>query len=468
MRIKYTLTILLSALSIIFISCNDETIISDPGVKLSFSTDTLMFDTVFTEIGSTTKRFTVHNTANGPISIERIYLAGGQSSQFRLNIDGIKENSVTNLEIKSNDSLFIFVEVTVDPVNSNSPMVVQDSIVFITNGNYQDVDLVAFGQNYHLFNKQIINTQTWINDKPYLIYNYVAVDSAQTLYIEQGCQIHFHYNSALYVLGSLNVSGSVENPVVFQGDRLEELYKDVPGQWGYIHLLPGSSNNEIDHAIIKNSIIGLQVDTFLNDSPTLKISNTKIENINAVGIFAQGARIQADNCVISNCGQYALALTIGGDYQFYHCTIGNYWAYSNRVTPSLLLNNWYEDINGNIQIRPIDKAFFGNCIIYGGSKSEIGLDEYLYSPNLINYTFENCILKVDPEMEMPSQRYIGCLINTNPSFMSTFENILELDTLSAAKDAGNPATALYYPFDINGNSRISDQGPDIGAYERIE
>ena len=458
--------IILSILSVLIFSCTDETIITDSDIKLEFSVDTLMFDTIFTEIGSTTKRFTVHNKENGTIEIEKIFLANGENSEFRLNIDGLQGSIAENVEIRSKDSIYIFVEVTVNPTNINSPMVVQDSIVFVTNGNYQDVDLVAFGQDYHLINGEYINTQTWINDKPYLVYNSMAVDSAQTLYIEEGCQIHFHHQSALYVLGTLKVSGTLENPVVFQGDRLEEMYDDVPGQWGYIHLLPGSSNSVVDHAIIKNSIIGFQVDTFMNDSPTLTISNTRIENINAVGIYAQGAKIQASNCVFSNCGQYALALTIGGDYQFYHCTIGNYWSYSNRVTPSILLNDYYEDINGITHVRPIENAFFGNCIVYGGNESEIGIDE-IY-PNGINYTFENCVIRIDPDMELPTNKYIDCIVNTNPSFISEYDNDLQLDTLSVAKDVANPVTATFYPLDINGISRLSDNGPDIGAYERIE
>ncbi len=426
-----------------------------------------MFDTVFTEIGSTTKHFKVYNRQSGPLNIEKIFLAGGSDSNYRLNIDGVEDYNLENIVIRPKDSLFVFVEVTVDPTNINTPMVVQDSVVFITNSNLQDIDLVAFGQDYHLINGQYVNTQTWINDKPYLVYNSMAVDTGQTLTIEEGCQIHFHHNSSLFVLGSLVVNGSLDEPVVFQGDRLESLYDDVPGQWGYIHLVSGSHDNEIDYAIIKNSIIGIQVDTFLNNSPTLRITNTRVENMNAVGIFAQGAIIHAENCLFTNCGQYALALTIGGDYQFYHCTIGNYWSYSNRVTPSLVLNDYYTDIYGVIQKREITNAYFGNCIIYGSNESEIVIDDEEFQGG-INYRFDHCVLRTDPEMVLYEDRFISCIVNSDPLFADEFNNNFELDSLSVARDAGDHVISQFIPNDILGVSRLDDAGPDIGAFERLE
>ncbi|MEA3443237.1 MAG: hypothetical protein U9R19_00770, partial [Bacteroidota bacterium] len=415
---KYILrySIFLVPVLAILLSCNKEIIISDDNIILEFSIDTVMFDTVFTEIGSTTKRFTVKNPEQGTIIINKIKLVGGNQSNFRMNVNGINDNSVSDVEIRANDSIFIFVEVTVDPNDATTPMVIEDSIIFQINDNIQDVNLVAFGQDYFLINADYLATQTWTAEKPYLIYNYMVVDSAKTLTIKEGCQLHFHHQASLYVLGTLIVEGTVEEPVVFQGDRLEYMYRDVPGQWGYIHLLSGSHDNVIDHAIIKNAIIGLQVDTFFNSSPTLILSNTKIENMNAVGLYAQGAKIQASNCVFGNCGQYSAALAIGGDYQFYHCTFGNYWSYSNRVTPSLIINNYYEDVNENINVRPIENAYFANCIIYGNRDNEIGLDKYEYSQqSTFNYRFESCLLKTDTVL--PVDRQINCIVNHNPAFV---------------------------------------------------
>lgn len=460
--------VLLVAL-VYFSSCRKENIDIDSSASLSFSADTIMFDTVFTAIGSTTKSFTVTNkSSKGTIKLDRIRLAGGSDSNFRLNINGVQSSMVEDVEIFPGDSLYVFVEVTVDPNGANSPMVIEDSIEFHHNNKIQDINLVAFGQDYHLINGEFISSATWYNDKPYLIYNSMAVDSAETLVIEKGCQLHFHHQSSMYVLGSLQVKGTVDEPVVFQGDRLEMGFDNVPGQWGHIRLLVGSFDNSIDYAIIKNAIIGIQVDSFPVIGPSLKLSNSRIENMTAVGLYGLGAKVQANNCSFNNCGQSALELIIGGDYQFYHCTIGNYYAYGNRVAPSVLINNYYEDVNGNYNVRAIENAYFANCIVYGDKEAEIGLDMFPGTEGAFNYRFEKCLLKVDPDMEINESRIVDCLLNQDPFFIDPGLNNFELDTLSVAKDVADITTAQFFPVDLNGISRLSDEGPDLGAFERVE
>ena len=54
----------LSIVSILFISCKDDKFIDSGNLNLKFSTDTVMFDTVFTTIGTTTRNFTVYNPNN--------------------------------------------------------------------------------------------------------------------------------------------------------------------------------------------------------------------------------------------------------------------------------------------------------------------------------------------------------------------------------------------------------------------
>src|SRR4030043_1531453 len=309
-----------------FISCERFDRITDPDAKLRFSSDTVFFDTIFTTLGSTTKQLRVYNHYDQPLKISSIELVGGQESVFRLNIDGISVNSATNIEIPPKDSIYIFVGVTLDPNNANSLLMIQDSIVFVTNANIQDVDLVAWGQDVHLINGEIINSETWINDKPYLVFNSMLIDTNEVLTVEEGVIIHFHRDSRLYVAGTIVVNGTKDNPVTFQGDRLEQLYKDIPGQWDGLWLVPGSTDNRINYDIIKNGIIGIESDTLASIiTPTLEISNSVIINMSAVGILGLGTTIKASNCVVGNCGQFALAFLYGGSYEFYHCTIANYW-----------------------------------------------------------------------------------------------------------------------------------------------
>ncbi len=475
---KFTNRLILSIFIItILFSCNKDEIITSPDAKLNFSTDTVMFDTVFTTIGSTTKQFKIYNKNNSKINISSIRLANGDNSNFRINVNGTSDKYFTDIEIPSKDSLFVFVEVNVDPNGGNSPMIIHDSIVFITNGNTQDIDLVAFGQDAHLITGQIIpvnaNDTVWTNDKPYLIYNSMLVDSLKTLTIEAGAKLYFHKNSNLLVKGTLIVNGTLDEPVVFQGDRLEDLYKNIPGQWGAIALIPGSQGNKINYAIIKNGVLGIQVGEYDKLSPDLTITNTKILNMTFGGIYAFNSTINASNNIIANCGYYAVSLLVGGSYDFNHCTIANYYgsysSYSSRTEPSLVISN---NIFTNNTLYPgnIVKANFGNCIIYGNNTNEIGIGEKNAS-TAFNYKFDHCLIKVDNEFDISdTSHYLNILKNKDPEFLSVYNDSLDfqLDSVSPAIDFGSKEIAEKFPLDYNQQSRLNDAGPDLGAYERIE
>ncbi len=460
---------------IVFAACNKEEFETSSNARLAFSLDTVMFDTVFTDVGSTTKRLKVYNNHNKILNISSIDLAGGNSSNFRLNIDGYELNSISDIDILPKDSMYIFVEVTVDPNEQNSPLMIHDSIVFITNGNIQDVDLVAFGQNVHKKNKEIIGTQTWVNDKPYLIYNYLAVDSLETLTIEAGVKIHFHQGAILYVAGTIIVNGTVEEPVIFQGDRLEEAYDDVPGQWGLIVLAAGSYNNRIDHAIIKNAVAGIQVGEYDSEvASDLFISNTRIENMTSYGLYLFNSSVFAANCLIANCGYYGAFMAVSGYHRFYHCTFANYFDYANRIDPTILISN-------NIIVYDVEyignmDAYFGNSIIYGSNLEEIEVSDD--SQGEMIYKFENCLTRIRTDNNATyefdlsdTSHFVNIINNEDPGFKDIIEYNYELDTLSVAKDAGSRSITDKYDFlefDILGQSRISDSNPDLGAYERIE
>lgn len=459
----------------LFISCEKEDFNTSVDAKLVFSEDTILFDTVFTTIGSSTKRFTVKNPYNKNLKISSIYLAGGVNSPYRLNIDGYSSNRLENIEIKEKDSLYIFVEVTVDPNNSNLPLVVKDSIIFSFNNKQQDIDLISFGQDVHLIKTQgrfsVINENTnWINDKPYLVYDSLIVAPNTTLTLESGVKVYFHKGSGCYILGTVIATGTFESPIIFQGDRLESDYQDIPGQWDGIWLIAGSKDNLFNYTEIKNAIIGIQVDTLANYSkPTLSLSNSIIANMTYAGIYAQGSTIEAYNNLITNCGRFAIALTIGGSYEFYHCTIGNYWGFSTRTTPSVLLNNYYIDINNIVQTRDLNKALFGNCIIYGNKESEIVIDKSSDNDYELNYKFDHTLIKVDSDFSTSNpENFESIIVNQDPKFKDPYNGDFELDTLSVAKDKGADNYGLMFPLDFNHESRISDSHPDLGAFERKE
>ena len=450
---------------------------------LTFSLDTVIFDTVFTTIGSITKQFKIYNPSNNEVNISSIILAGGQQSKYRLNVDGVPGTAFSNVSIPGRDSLFVFVDVTLDPNNLSAPAIVTDSVLFNTSGNLQDVDLVACGWDAHFIYPtnylsglgpySVIECDTlWTSNKPHVIYGYAVVDSACTLTIEQGSHIYSHKHSGMLVFtdGTLIVNGTTSDPVEFASDRLDEFYEDQAGEWDRIWFFQGSKDNVIDNAIIKNGNVGLQVDYISEGSPnpTLRLSNTLIENMAGASLFSQTGSIDAYNCVFGNAGQYSAALSLGGDYAFRHCTFANYWVNGNRQTPAVLLNNWYEP-DGVISFDM--NAYFGNCIIYGNNQTELGVDENTSST--FSFEFDNCLLRADDndvDVTDPLE-FHGMTYNENPKFVDPSEQNFELDTLSTAMDAGSISIVNALPelqLDIIGNSRVSDTAPDLGAYERQE
>ena len=435
---------------------------TNPASKLSFSTDTVFFDTVFSSVGSVTKRLTVYNRNDGKVKISDILLAGGQSSDYRINIDGISSLEARDVEIPGHDSIFIFIRVTIDPNDQNTPFVVRDSIIFLTNGNQQDVKLMSWGQNARFLKDEVIKgNQVWDSLKPYVIFGYARLDTSATLTILAGTKIYFHWNSCLTISSdaTLKITGSREHPVRFQGDRLDEYYRDLPGQWKGIYLERGSKENEINYAIIRNGIFGLAVDSSATTgNPMLQLDNTMIYNTTSDAIYAYSTKILSSNCVLGNCGGAALFAEKGGYYEFRHLTIANYWSESVRLTPSLYLRNFTYDSIGNQIPGPLEKAYFGNTIIYGADEDEIALDKL--EGTTFNYSFDHVLMRTT--LDITQSPYTFCIANEDPLFMAADSANFHIDSLSPAIGKGIPMGIIY---DLDGNLRGSP--PDLGAYQWV-
>ncbi|HEY8405067.1 MAG TPA: hypothetical protein VIK71_10700 [Flavobacteriales bacterium] len=437
--------------------CRKESFITDSSAMLEFSRDTIFFDTIFTNVGSTTQYLKVRNKHNQSIRISEISIENGIGSQFRINVDGDNGLVHRDIEILPNDSIHVFVEVTIDPNNAETPFIVEDNIRFVTNGNVQKVNLVAWGQNAYFhgglnscnqpISEVITGNVVWPNDKPHVVYGILAVAPDAKLTIQAGTNVYFHSKSGIYVdRGTLVVQGTIDNKVIFQGDRLEAAYADVPGQWG-IQLdcpietgvgpaiasvirggiwLYQTKDSYIEYAVIKNGNMGIQVDTtgysYESSNFALRIKNTEIRNMAGIGLWGQGATIRGENLLISNCGQASAYLGIGGKYQMDNCTFGNYWSGNKRNMPAFVLNNYYEDINENIHVRPLINCFFNNCIMYGANAQLSDFDEFVVDVWPDNeaeqqYIFRYCLVDTDADLSN-SLRYENMVAGLAPFFVA--------------------------------------------------
>lgn len=447
-------------------SCKKDNILSSGG-KLSFSTDTLSFDTVFTSVASVTGSFKIYNDNAKRIRIDEIKLAGGDASPFRMNVDGEPTKDIRNVEIAANDSLYVFVAVTVDPTSGLLPFLVVDEVQVRLNGQTYAVQLEAYGQDAHYITDSVLHSQTWVNDKPYVIVHSARVDSAQILTIQKGCRIYMHQDSKLYVKGTLNVYGTRQDSVVFQGDRLDRSYfgyKDYPGEWRGIHFLGASQGSQLNYAIIKNAgfsdaAVYVQPPDFFDiNHPTVELKNCTIYNSMGYGILAYNAHIRADNCLIHTCGAQNLAVLKGGHYEFNYCTLATYGGtgINHAQSPTVALLNYY-DSTQTIYVGDNLTATFTNCVMYGPLDDEIIFgkkSEWNYS-----VTFTNCLLKRNATIT--NANMVSCILNTDPQFTDYYKWDFHPKPTSPVRQAGVTVAGIIY--DLDGQSRGTP--PSIGCYE---
>ncbi|MBK8565079.1 MAG: right-handed parallel beta-helix repeat-containing protein [Saprospiraceae bacterium] len=479
-------------------ACNkEEKFTTDKGDKLEFSVDTLRFDTSFTELGTDTRYFRVFNPSKKSIRISKIQLAGNDQSKFNLNVDGIPGDSHEDVVVYPEDSIYVFVEVTINPDDplSSSPYFVYDSIRFETNGNEQWVTLEAWGQNANYipnrWSKDSItlfgcggSEVIWDDPKPYVIYGIVAFDDC-TLTLPPGTRVHVHgglsraidptsgesliYNSGrLFFLenGRLNVQGTLDNPVIFEGDRLEDDFREADGQWTGIILGAGSTGHSIENAVVKNSLFGIYVDS----SAELSMKNVQVYNTSGVGLFAYHATVSAENCLFYNNGTHAVQLVYGGDYNFNYCTLANYGTDASALNMG---NGTCDDPlcqDSPPRINPLN-AIFTNCILYGSKRDEITISDFTDGNDFyLQYAFDHCIIRVDdlldPDTGFPDffDHCNACLTPTSQEalFADVNEDDYYLDTLSVAERMAVPLPGIL--LDLVGTERDAAT-PDIGCFE---
>mgnify|MGYP000535314948 CR=1 FL=1 len=463
---RFVIFILILLVSIT--SCKKESFITSPEATIYISSDTIKYDTVFVSTGSITQSFKIFNTNNQKLLLSQVKLMGGSQSAFNININGIATDQLNNIEIAANDSIYVFVSVTINPNSNNLPFIISDSISVKYNGNEKFVQLQAYGQNAHFINNQIIDGNvTWTNDLPYVILGSLQIDTTATLNINAGCKIYTHADAPILVDGTMKINGEKNNEVIFNGDRLDNDYKDLPASWPGIYFRPTSSNNEMTFAIIKNANQAIVVSApSINANPKLSIHQCIIDNAFDAGLLIKNSFVNVDNSLISNCGNN-INIINGGEYHFTNCTAA---AYSNifmlHRNPVLQVNNFsYE--NSNLITNDIS-ATFSNCIFWGDGG--ILDDEVMVNKegsNLFNVSIDNCLYKSANGINNAVLN--ANIINEDPIFDSIdvvknyYDFRMNNAISSPAIDNGGNTS---FPLDLDNQPRQSGIGTDIGCYEK--
>ncbi len=507
----YYVAVVLFTTLFLTLSCRkDFDYTTSPG-QLEFSKDTVFLDTVFTNIGSSTYSFKVYNRSNDNITIPYIGLENGQQSGYRLNVDGLAGKEFNNVPLLAKDSMFVFIETTLDiDAFGQNEFLYTDAVQFDSSGDSQKVDLVTLVRDAIFLYPQEVDgvteslllgideegneiriegffledsELTFTNEKPYVIYGYAAVAEGKTLTMAPGARVHFHENSGILVTAgaSLEALGSIsedqevkENAIIFEGDRLEPDFEDEPGQWGTIWFAEGSIENELNNVVIKNATIGILAEGGANvATPILTLQNATIVNSSITNLWGVNTNIAGENVVLGSAGQISLYCNLGGRYNFKHTTIANYWTKEPRNTPSLLIDNYIESNTGQVVSNDLVEANFANCIIDGNRNVELILQQD--NSAAFNFNFLNSIIQFQDtsgafegnplfNFENPLF-YEQVFLNSDTGFKDVQKNDFSLNENSNAIDQGNLNIGQMVPLDILGVDRTL--APDIGAFEFV-
>ena len=472
------------------VSCRETIVSNDPTLKLRFSHDVILFDTVFTSMGSSTKRVMVYNPNENALCIEQVSMRDGK--YFHINLDGENNlDELRNITLRGGDSLFLFVRVCIDPLNENSPVLIEDNIAFCVNGNMQNINLQAYGQNVEKIRSDsglvVYQHLTLTDDKPYLLYDTIAI--AGNLTIQAGTTIYMHAGAMIYAFGNVTAEGTQDTPIIFRGDRTDMLFDSVPyrmasGQWNGIYLIHDKRiekqpKYQLNFVNILSGSIGLYANSEETDTaycPQLTLQNSRIHNHSIYGLVLQNVNAEVVNCEISNCASYCVYLA-GGNHQFVHNTIAAYYGYPytnlnihQNIVPEDVAAVYINNLSKNMAKT---NSSFCNCIITGARPNNLVVatpfNEYYTGDFIGNY------LRAD-SLQLPKARN-----NTYASKSDTtvFRNIyylyekyhyydFQLDSLSPARGVADSAiTVSKETFTIDRIGQKRKAKPDAGCYEYI-
>lgn len=477
-------------------ACNDldENYSTHSEHRLTFSVDTLTFDTVFTTINSATKGFMIYNPNPKPLNISSIQLAYPNKSGFRINVDGQSGNTFSNISLLAKDSMYVFIEVTVQPTDKNQPVLMEDYAEFVVNGTKQSVLLQAYGQDAQIIKGGYIFTKdtTLTAERPYLIYDSIEIRKDVTLTIEKGASFYMHKNAKWLVAGTLNAIGTLEQKITFRGDRsdyiIESLsYDQTPGQWEGLFFTSESFHNSMDYVVIRNGVFGLHFEESTPDKSKVKISNTQITNMEKEALSAINCNIEATNSEFTNAKGYVASL-IGGSYQFIHCTLVSEEMVKGKDKECLYVSNVIT-INNETKKIPLEKATFENSIIDGkfiNTRDSLGGELNFNGEEgaAFNYSFAHCVVKTKkinntnfvntqfanaefkPEYKQLGKQETKYIFDFRPVPNKDKDGAIAKEQLVIGQ--ADRTIAAKYPVDMNGIDRLnSEDGPDIGAYEYV-
>ena len=392
---KRLLFFLFAIATLLAVSCSDEEFATGKNYLLDFSNDTLKMDTLFSGVPSSTYSFKVYNNCDKGLRIRQVRLQKGNQTGFRVNVDGVfldnnNGSQAQNFEVRSGDSLRVFVELTSFPSFSGEPQRVEDNLIFtLESGAEQRVCLTACTWDAIEVRQLVVRRDTTISSiKPIVVYGGIKVDSSATLTILSPTRLYFHPKSGIDVFGKLVVEGKAGNEVMMRGDRLDHIFDYLPydrlsGQWRGIRFHSSSSGNSITFADIHSTDDAIVCDSAALGPCRLRLANTTLHNCNGCGLQAVNSRISLVNCQITNTLGDCICM-VGGNLELTYCTVAQFYPFSINRGAAISFGN---SLNGTMmpdrgQLTCVNSVFTGYAedVVMGDSLS-------------FDFKFVNCLLR---------------------------------------------------------------------------
>lgn len=480
---NYILTAIVTIITTLFVACADEdTFSSSSAYKLTFSADTVSMDTVFSKVPTSTKTFWVYNHSGSGLRCANIRLAQGNQNGFRVNVDGTYIGSeagyqVNDIEIRKNDSIRVFVELTSPPNHQNTPQLLEDELLFtLESGIQQKVLLRAYSWDATTVrNLEIKNDTTISSSTPIIVYGGIKVDSTATLTIEGGTTLYFHDQAGIDVYGTLRCIGNIDNQVTLRGDRTDRMfdylpYDHVSGQWEGVRFFNSSFNNKIVYTDLHSAIDGIVCDSSNVEQNKLTIQNSIVHNCKGYGLYAKKCDISVENSQITNTLKDCVAI-YGGNALFTYCTIAQFYPFDSDRGAAFHFTNAEGDI-----ILPLNSLKVINSIITGYA-DDVVLGEKSDKEDIpFEYNFDHCLLRTPKIDTQDSTRFSNVVwedIKDKKTGGEKNFKLIDIDKIrynfhldSLSKAIGIARALSSVTIDLEGNER--NEKPDAGCYSYIK
>lgn len=479
--------LLVAMLAMGLTACVDERgYTTDPQYKLSFSSDTIAFDTLFTEVSSATSSFLIYNRHKSDLRISEVQLSGGSDSPFRVNVDGMAGVAFRDVTLRGGDSMYVFVEVTVDPRGNDEPFEVRDSLRFVLeSGAEQHVQLNAWGQDATVLRGWVVDADATLTaQRPYLIYDSLRVEEGSTLYMEPGTRLYFYNKVEMQVYGRVEAVGTVDAPIVFRGARTDRMFSYLPydrisAQWGGITLHESSTDNVFVHCDIHSGTYGLRAKGDDLSTYKLVMQNSQIHNVDEDALQLTLCAASFSNSLFTNAGGHCVNL-LGGRMTFLHCTMANFYPWRAERGVAVNISNYNQEEE---TIYPLLGVHFINSLITGSKDDELmgtvleKTDSADYS-EYAQFAFVHSVINSKGEAREPDSLHFAHIVwehkDSTAYAQSNFRTIdhgnrfydFHLDSLSVARNAASPEYLDILPYDKDEQPR--QDAIDAGCYQYRE